>query len=263
MQGKTFYFEMKRKKRLRTGIKLPLAKSESPVSQKTHSECTWFFLWITFNHGIKCITKFSIDFRYFFIRFIYFAILFSTKYSSPQMDWFSVLFMPLTLAHCCNDRIFHWIFSHNHLRDVQKSFILSVFLYVTTTDAFSYVTDIASVLKSAKHVPMGENSFRIENLSLLSVFSSHESSSISFEKSKAFAEEILLWPSITFEFQKKCNWFWDRVGINRSRQIHLSIPKMDDTHFTELWKSQEALFNPFKQFKLSSYLFWGKKVCSR
>lgn len=154
----------------RTEIKMPLAKSESPVSEKTHSECTWFFLWITFNHDIKCITKFSMDFRTFFILFFYFAILSSTKYSSPQMDWFSVLFMPLPLAHCCNFRIFYWIFSHNHLKDAQKSFILSVFLYVTTTVAFSYVTDIASILKSAKHVPMGENSFWIENLFLLSVF---------------------------------------------------------------------------------------------
>lgn len=102
--------------------------------------------------------------------FLYFTVLSSTKYSSPQMDWFSVLFMPYPLAYCCNDRIFHWIFSHNHLRDAQKSFILSVFLYVTTTAAFPYVTDIASILKSAKHVPMGENRFQIEILFFVDSF---------------------------------------------------------------------------------------------
>lgn len=135
---------------------------------------------------------------FFHLFFLYFTVLSPTKYSSPQMDWFSVLFMPLPLAHCCNDRIFHWIFSHNHLRDAQKSFILSAFLYVTTTAAFPYVTDIASILKSAKHVPMGENRFQIEILFFCQFFCPMSQAAFHSKNIKLLRTKFHLWPSITF-----------------------------------------------------------------
>lgn len=210
----------------------------------------------------------------FFILFFYFAILSSTKYSSPQMDWFSVLFMPLPLAHCCNYRIFYrifyWIFSHNHFKRCSKElYFISLFICNDYSCFFLCHWHCFNIEECKARAHGREQFSNWKPLFIVSVFIPKSQAAFHSKNLKLLRTKFHLWPSITFTvhtnnvFEKKnCNWFWDRVGINRSRQIHLSIPKMDDTHYTELWKSQEAIFNLFKQFKLASYLFRGKKVCS-
>lgn len=213
-------------------------------------------------------------FPYFFSSF-FFISQFYLQQNIHRLKWID---FPCFLCHCRLLIVVTIEFSIEFsiefflttiLKDAQKSFILSVFLYVTTTVAFSCHWHCFNIEECKARAHGREQFSNWKPLFIVSVFIPKSQAAFHSKNLKLLRTKFHLWPSITFTvhtnnvFEKKnCNWFWDRVGINRSRQIHLSIPKMDDTHYTELWKSQEAIFNLFKQFKLVSYLFRGKKVCS-